>query len=314
LSSPPKVVVIAGPTASGKSALGLAVARAFNGTIINADSQQCYEDLPLLTARPSATEMAEAPHRLFGELGPRDKDSAPAWAKRAAAAITETVTAGSLPILVGGSGLYLQALMIGMPAMPEVPGEVRDTARRLIGEIGNAAFHDRLAARDPVTAARLKPGDTQRILRAWEVIEATGRSISAWQKDAPQPAIVADYHSVLILPPRADTIAAIEARFAAMVGAGALEEVAALRARGIADTAPVMRILGARPLVRHLNGELDLAAAVNLATTATRQYAKRQTTWFRHQFNASETLLKKYSESLSGEIFAKIRRFLLTSL
>ncbi len=312
MTAPPKVVVITGPTASGKSALALKVAEEFGGTVINADSQQCYADLAILSARPNAAELARAPHRLFGELGPLAKDSAPTWAARAAQAITEATQNKSLPILVGGSGLYLQALMTGMPAMPAIPAETRATARVLLDEIGHAAFHERLAARDPKTAARLKPRDTQRILRAWEVIEETGRSISAWQADPPRPPLAAGYFSVLLMPARADVIDSAHQRFDAMIAAGAAGEVSALLERGIPEGAPVMRILGARPLARHLAGEISLKAAVELAKIATRQYAKRQSTWFRHQFSADMTLSTKYSESVKDEIFSKIRRFLLT--
>src|SRR5579871_1456542 len=148
MTSRPKILVIAGPTASGKSALALAIAAEFNGTIINADSQQCYADLPLLTARPTAADISRAPHRLFGDLGPLAKDSAPAWATRAAAAIEESAAAGSLPIVVGGTGLYLQALMVGMPDMPTIPAEIHDAARTLLAELGHEQFHARLAVRD----------------------------------------------------------------------------------------------------------------------------------------------------------------------
>jgi tRNA dimethylallyltransferase len=312
LTAPPKVVVITGPTASGKSALALALAETLGGTIINADSQQCYADLPLLSARPNAAEMARATHRLFGELGPLTKDSAPAWATRAATAIAEAAQGGSVPILVGGSGLYLHALMEGMPDMPSISAEVRETSRILLDEIGHEAFHERLAARDPDIAARLKPRDTQRILRAWEVIEETGRSLSAWQADPPRPPLAANYFSTLLMPSRAEVIESADRRFDAIMAAGAMAEVAGLLTKAIPVFAPVMRILGARPLARHLAGEIPLDAAVDLAKTATHQYAKRQTTWFRHQFRADLALSTKYSESVNAEIFSKIRRFLLT--
>ena len=308
----PKVIVIAGPTASGKSALALAAAAALDGVLINADSQQCYGVLPILTACPTAADVARVPHRLFGELGPLDKDSAPTWAARAAAAIADTVTRGRVPIVVGGSGLYLQALMTGIPVMPAVAPEIRDAARALLEEIGHSAFHERLAERDPIGAARLKPGDTQRLLRAWEVVEASGRPLSAWQEDAPQTFLKADYHTVLLMPPRKDLVAACETRLGAMIAAGAVDEVRGLLDQNIPPTAPIMRVLGARPLARYLVGEIDLATAATLAKTATRQYAKRQATWFKHQFLADQTIFTKYSVSLCDEIFAKIRRFLLT--
>ncbi|TAK98837.1 MAG: tRNA (adenosine(37)-N6)-dimethylallyltransferase MiaA [Rhodospirillaceae bacterium] len=310
--SRPKAIVIAGPTASGKSALALAIAAEFHGTIINADSQQCYGDLPLLTARPTSAETSRAPHRLFGDLGPLAKDSAPAWAARAAMVIAESTAIGSPPIVAGGTGLYLQALMAGMPDMPSIPSEVRDAARALLMEIGHGKFHARLAVRDPAGAERIKTGDTQRLLRAWEVAEATGRPLSAWQADTPHPPLAADYLSILLMPARADVVTAGDERFDRMMACGALEEVAALLGRGIPPTAPVMRVLGARPLARHLAGEIERAEAITLAKTATRQYAKRQSTWFRHQLFAETTYFTKYSESLLPEVFSKIRRFLLT--
>lgn len=292
----PSVLVIAGPTASGKSALALALAEKLDGVVINADSQQSYRDLPILTARPSAADEARAPHRLFGDLGPLERDSAPAWALRAATEINAAFAFGKRPIVVGGTGLYLQALMVGMPPMPAIPAETRAGARALLEEIGHAAFHARLAVRDPVLGAKLNSGDTQRILRAWEVVEATGRPLSAWQADPPVPPIATDFRAIAILPPREVLNAASDARFEAMLAAGALEEVQALLATGIAPTAPILRVLGARPLSQHLAGEIDLATAAGLAKTATRQYAKRQFTWFRHHFPAALSISEQFSE------------------
>jgi tRNA dimethylallyltransferase len=301
----PKIIVVAGPTASGKSALALAVAEEFNAVVINADSQQCYRDLPLLTARPTPEEEARAPHRLFGTLGPTGKDSGPAWARRAAQEIA--ANADRVSILVGGSGLYLQSLMVGLPEMPEIAPEFRAAAKALLSEIGHDAFHARLAQRDPTLAARLKVGDTQRILRAWEVAEATGRPLSAWQADPPRPIVAAKFFPVLILPPRAAIIAAGDTRFDRMMAAGALGQVRDLLTTGIGPTAPVMRALGARSLAAHLAGEIALEEAVDLGKIATRQYAKRQSTWFRHQFPAALTISEQFSERLLPEIFAKIR-------
>ena len=303
----PSVLVIAGPTASGKSALALALAEQLDGVVINADSQQSYRDLPILTARPSAADEARVPHRLFGELGPQERDSAPGWALRAAAEINAAIAFGKRPIVVGGTGLYLQALMVGMPAMPEIPAETRASARALLDDIGHVAFHARLAARDPVLGAKLKSGDTQRILRAWEVVEATGRPLSAWQADPPVSPIAVTFLTVVLLPPREDLNAASDARFEAMLAAGALEEVRALLETGIAPTAAILRVLGARPLSQHLGGEIDLATAAGLAKTATRQYAKRQTTWFRHHFPAALTISEQFSERKLPIIFPKIR-------
>lgn len=193
VATEPRVLIIAGPTASGKSALALVLAEEFGGVIINADSQQRYADLRILTSRPSADDETRIPHRLFGDLNITDSSSAAEWALKAAAEIQTAVAAGKFPILVGGTGLYFRALMEGLTDMTAVPAETRGAARALLDSIGHEAFHGRLAARDPLTAARLNPGDTQRMLRAWEVVEATGRPLSAWHEAPPTPPLTATY-------------------------------------------------------------------------------------------------------------------------
>ena len=303
---------MAGPTAAGKSALGLAIAEKFDGVIINADSQQRYADLRVLTSRPSRADESRAPHRLFGDLGPGDTGSAAEWALKAAAEIRAAAGAGKLPILVGGTGLYFRALMEGLTDMPAVPAATRAAARDLRDEIGALEFHARLAARDPATAARLNPADSQRVLRAWEVVEATGTPLSAWHDAPGQPPLVASYFNILVLPPRAELYAACNARFAAMIAGGACAEVKALLDQGLDLDRGVGKALGVPELAAHLKGRCDLAAAVALAQTATRQYAKRQMTWFRNQFHAQLTVNEQFSERILPEIFSNICRFLLT--
>ncbi len=311
-TSVPKVIVVAGPTASGKSALGLAIAEGFGGVIINADSQQRYADLRILSARPSAADEARAPHKLFGDLAADESGSAAEWATKAAAEIRCAVDAGKVPILVGGTGLYFRALMEGLSDMPAVPADVRAAAAALRSEIGPAEFHARLAARDPVSGARLAVGDTQRTLRAWEVVEATGKPLSEWQALPGQTPIDAAYFNILLLPPRDELYAACDARLRAMVGGGALDEVRALLAKGLDGSKGAGKALGVADLAATLAGQTSLEEAISSAQTATRQYAKRQMTWFRNQFRADLPLSKKLSESLLREIFANIRRFLLT--
>ncbi|MDX2145423.1 MAG: tRNA (adenosine(37)-N6)-dimethylallyltransferase MiaA [Rhodospirillaceae bacterium] len=308
----PRVLVIAGPTATGKSALALRAAEALNGVIVNADSIQCYRDLPILTARPTPQDEATAPHRLTGFLGPEDKLSAAQWAAQAAAEIAAIAGAGRLPMVVGGTGFYLKALMEGLSDIPAVPDEIRTETQTLIGDIGAPELHRRLAVRDPATAAKLKPGDSQRIARAWEVLEATDTPISVWQSQPGTPALAADYQTVLVQPDRDTLYAACDRRFLAMLQAGALDEVKALLASGVSPTAPVFRALGAAELAQTARGELALAQATTLAQAATRQYAKRQSTWFRHQFHANSTIETKFLESLWDEFFPEIRRLLLT--
>jgi tRNA dimethylallyltransferase len=311
-STDPRVIIIAGPTAAGKSALGLAIAEEFNGVIINADSQQRYADLRVLTARPSVEEERRVPHRLFGDLGPTDLGSAAEWADKAAAEIKAAVAQNKVPVLVGGTGLYFRALQEGLSDMPAVPAEIRAAAKTLRDEIGADAFHARLAERDPIIAARLSPGDTQRTLRAWEVVAATGTPLSEWQKGKSAPPLAAAYFQILMLPPRERLYAACDARFAAMVNGGGLDEVRALMDRGVNLDQGIGKALGVPDLVAALSGSQTLETAITLAQTATRQYAKRQMTWFRNQFRADLTISEKLSERLLPEIFSNLRRFLLT--
>jgi len=317
----PPVVLVAGPTASGKSAWALALAEACDGVVINADSMQVYRELSVLTARPGPTQTARAPHRLYGVLSGAERCSAGRWRALALAEIAAYHAAGRLPLLVGGTGLYLRALERGLAPVPEVPAAVRAAAVALHREIGGAAFHRRLAARDPEAAGRLRPSDTQRLVRAWEVIEATGRPLASWQAQGGdgeggdgRPAY--RFLRIVCLPPRPALYAACDARFLRMVERGALDEVRALLGLGLDPALPVMKALGVRELARHLAGELDLAAAVAAAQQATRNYAKRQTTWLRTQVLSADPAAvlvgEQYSESLKAEIFPKIRRFVLT--
>jgi len=305
----PGVIVVAGPTAAGKSALALAIAEEFSGVIINADSQQRFADLRVLTARPSLAEEARAPHRLFGDLAVAETGSAAEWATKAAAEIIAATAAKKLPVLVGGTGLYFRALMEGLSDIPAVPAEVRAAAKRLRDEIGATAFHAQLAERDPVLAVRLNPADTQRTLRAWEVVEATGTPLSAWQETPGAPPLAARYFNIAVLPPREELYAACDSRFLAMIEQGAIGEVQALIDRGVDLTRGVGKALGVADLASALKGDASLKDAITRAQTATRQYAKRQMTWFKNQFRADLPLDKKLSERKLQEIFANIRRF-----
>jgi tRNA dimethylallyltransferase len=309
MSSLPRVLVVAGPTASGKSALAIQLAEELKGVVINADSIQCYRDLPILTARPTLADESRAPHRLYGFLEPTAMLSATSWATQAASAIHDACEAGQQPIVVGGTGFYLKALMEGLSDIPAVPVEVREAAQKLIAEKGAAAVHALLAERDPASAARIKPADTQRITRAWEVLEATATPLSVWQAQPTVPGLEATYKCVLVEPSRDDLYASCDRRFEQMLAAGALEEV---RGLGLPATTPVMRALGAAELADHLAAKTDLATAKKLAQAATRHYAKRQTTWFRHQFRKDFMINTQFSESLFREIFPEIRRLLLT--
>lgn len=296
----PRALIVAGPTASGKSAAALAIARAFGGTVINADSMQVYAELRVLTARPSPEDEASVPHRLYGVWKAAEHGTVGRWRDAARAEIAAANAAGRLAVLCGGTGMYLKALVEGLSKVPPVPAEIRAQARALLAEIGPAAFHADLARRDPVAGARLVPADTQRTLRAWEVVVATGLPLSAHQ--AADPPRDAAWPTLLFLPPRAVQVAAIDGRAARMVAAGALDEVRGLLAQGLPDTLPAMRALGVRELAGHLRGEYDLPSALKVLQGATRRFAKRQMTWFRGQVTGAKILPAQFSESLMPEI------------
>ena len=308
------VVVIVGPTASGKSGLALKLAEELNGVVINADSMQVYNDLRILTARPSEDDEARAPHKLYGYRDAAEVCTAADWTADAVIEIQQTQNAGRLPIVVGGTGLYIKTLMEGLADIPEIPEEVKQAARRPRLEQGQEALYASLQEKDPDGAARLKPKDRQRVLRAWEVIEATGTPLHVWQdKPLQKPLPDARFHSVLLLPPREHLYGVCDGRFETMLEAGALAEVEALISRDLDPGLPVMKALGVPELATFLAGECSRDEAVTKAQQHTRNYAKRQITWFRTQFHASETLTEKYSESFFNEIFPNIRQFLLTS-
>jgi tRNA dimethylallyltransferase len=311
----PLVMMIAGPTASGKSALAAAVAGEWGGTVINADSMQIYKELSLLTARPRGAELKAVPHRLYGVLSGAEACSAGRWREMALAEVEAALAAGRLPILVGGTGLYLKVFAEGLSAVPEIPAGIRAAARAELAELGNAAFHARLAERDPAMAARLEPGDSQRLLRAWEVLAATGRSLADWQDEPGSPAPYR-FARLCLLPPRPALYATCDDRLEAMVGQGVLDEVAALLALKLDPELPVMKAVGVPEFAAYLAGELSLEDALARAQQATRRYAKRQMTWLRHQFLGNDPTVvvieTQYSESIRSEIFAKIRQNLLT--
>lgn len=305
------VVVVAGPTASGKSALALALAREFRGAVINADSMQLYKELRILTARPGDAALAQAPHRLYGVLDAGDPASAGRWRGLASRAIASAREDKRLPILAGGTGLYLRALTQGLSPIPAIPDDIRQAARALHIRIGGEKFRSELAKRDPEAAKRLAPGDTQRLIRAYEVVEATGVKLSVWQAK-PGEAGEFRFFQVLLMPPRPDLNLAIDARFLGMMKAGALDEARRLAALDLNPVLPAMKAVGVSALLRHIKGLISLDKAVDLGQQASRQYAKRQATWFRHQFKPDFVIDAQYSERLLPQIFNKIRRFLLT--
>jgi tRNA dimethylallyltransferase len=278
-----RALLIAGPTASGKSAVALSLARRFGGTIVNADSMQVYRDLSLLTARPSAEDEAQSPHRLFGSIDGAVNFSVGRWLEVAKVVLGE---AEGPFYFVGGTGLYFRALTQGLSDIPHVPDDVRARIRAAAESTPTFALHARLAGIDPITAARLRPSDRQRLLRALEVLEATGRPLLALQSAREPPTLKAgEWAGLFLAPERAALGARIETRFEAMVHAGALDEVTTLARRGLDPALPVMHAHGVPHLVAHLAGRLSLEEASALALRDTRQYSKRQFTWARHQMH-----------------------------
>jgi tRNA dimethylallyltransferase len=280
--------IICGPTASGKSARAIELAREQNGVIINCDSMQIYNDLPLLTAQPSDADKAEAPHELYATLHPNEGCSAGHWREMVEPLIERVLENGKTPIVCGGTGLYIRALTDGLSPMPEIPDEVRVASVKLQAELGNPAFHAELEKLDPVMAERFHPHHTARIIRAHEVITGTGKSLAEWQKlDRTPPPEHWNFNIEKVLPDRTTLYERCNARFLWMMDNGALEEVEAFSdkiERGeVRPDIPLAKALGFKPLRAYLNGEMSKEDAIDRAQTDTRQYAKRQNTWFTNQ-------------------------------
>jgi tRNA dimethylallyltransferase len=275
--------LLAGPTASGKSAKALDWAQAHNGTILNADSMQLYADVPILTARPSAEETARAPHVLYGHLPPTQTWSAGDWL-RAARPYIDTATSQAPLCIVGGTGLYFNTLVYGLADIPDIDDDVRRKAREAYDAMDEASFRNMLKHHDPRAEARIKPNDRQRLCRAYEVWLQTGVALSDWQ-DRTRPVLADGTYTLEILHPDRDWLyARCDERLRLMMAEGALAEVESLMAKGLQPDWPIMRVLGLSECVACLNGEVTQAAALVQAQQATRNYAKRQSTWFRNQF------------------------------
>ncbi len=275
-------MLIAGPTASGKSALALALAEECHGAIINADAMQVYKDLRILSARPGAADEARAPHLLYGHVPAAEAYSVGRFQRDTAAALAEANAMGALPIFVGGTGMYFSVLIQGIADIPPIPPEVRARARARLEEIGVAALHAELMARDPKTATKLKPSDPQRVVRAYEVLEATGKPLHSWQNETGTSVLAGlKLAKFAVSVPRADLRVHIRARFMAMLEAGAVEEAAAL---GSLDPAlPAAKTLGLREILSWQRGEIGKDEMIEKTVIATGQFAKRQETWIRHR-------------------------------
>jgi tRNA dimethylallyltransferase len=279
----PRIWLIAGPTASGKSAYALRLAQEIGGEIVNADSMQIYADLRVLTAGPSPEEMAAVPHHLFGTVDAAETWSVGKWLEAAMVALRDIDHRGKPVVVVGGTGLYFRALTHGLADVPAVSETQREISGLLYEAQGEHEFREDLAKLDPEAAARIEIGDRQRLLRAHAVAIATGRSLTAWQNDTRPSLAPGSWKGLVLDPPRADLYARCDARLGVMVQNGALEEVAAMEARGLSPALPALKALGYRELAAHLRGETTLDQALDAARQETRRYAKRQLTWFRNQ-------------------------------
>lgn len=278
----PNAIVIAGPTASGKSALALTLAEKLGGEIINADAMQVYRDLRILTARPTEAEEGMVPHHLYGVADGADAWSAGRFAREAAKVVEDIAARGKVPIVVGGTGLWLKALTVGLSPIPPVPDEVQAEAAARLLEVGMDSFREEVLANDPAMAA-LKPMDRQRHLRSWSVYRTTGKPLSEWQAEPPQPVTDIPFNGYVLCPPREQLYDQCNTRFEKMVEIGALEEVRGLRQRALPDHLPVMKAVGGPELTSYLAEDMSLPEAIAAAQQATRRLAKRQMTWFRGQ-------------------------------
>ena len=301
------ILIVAGPTASGKSSLALAAADKYNGVIINCDAMQVYRELRLITARPSSEDEAKVSHKLYGVIPAAEACSAGIWRELAVAEIETCWRADRLPIVTGGTGLYIRALMEGLTDIPEIPREIREEVTERRDQIGPEAFRKELAKFDPVSAERLNPTDSQRMIRAYEVYLGTERSLTDWHQDAPAtPPLEANYQSIVFEPPRDELYAKCEARIDWMIDNGVLDEVRVLMELNLEPSLPAMKALGVPELITHLRDKMTLEDAVSAAKQATKRYAKRQMTWFRGQIVQKHRVNEQYSERLLPEIFSNI--------
>lgn len=280
------MICLAGPTASGKSGLAVAIARQCNGAIINTDSMQVYAGIPIISAAPDETEQNGVPHYLFGHIDPARRYSQADWLKAATDAVASIRANGQIPILVGGTGFYFKAAIEGIVPMPEISAEIKAKAVAMLDEYGNEELYNQLADIDPALAQRLAPGDSQRLLRGMEIWLATNIPLSQWQKGTPRGQLAGRMLCVYLRPPRAALYQRINARFEHMISHGAVDEISALHDRKLDETLPAMKAVGMPPILEMLDGKIDITTATQLAQRDSRRYAKRQFTWFDHQYNA----------------------------
>ena len=300
-------IMIAGPTASGKSQLAVDLACQLDGEVINADSIQLYSDLSILSARPSKADMQDIPHHLYGVLDGGCRASVAAWLGLAATAMTAIWARGKMPIIIGGTGMYLDAAVNGIAPIPDVPATIHEDCMALFDAIGGAAFRQKLALHDPLVASRLADGDRQRLIRAMGVFNATGIALGQFQQAEHKGALAGRPVKIAMLPPRDVLYARIDARFDVMLEQGAMDEVRQLMSRQLDPSLPLMKALGVTALKAVLEQEMTVDEAAYIAKRDSRHYAKRQMTWLRNNYNAQITLNTKLSESFMESIFSLIR-------
>ena len=311
MSSAPLAFLIAGPTASGKSTLALAIAEAFNGSIINADSMQVYDTLQVLTARPDEADLERVPHYLYGHVAPQADYSVGHWIADVSVALAQVRANKQIPIFTGGTGLYFKALLHGLADIPDIPAGLREGLRARLTDEGVHALHAELETRDPELAARLHPNDTQRILRGLEVVEATGRKLSDWQVDAQSPILSEQITCLMLAPSRDWLYARCDERFQTMLADGAAQaETAALSALHLPPQALALKALGVSELQAVADDGMDVEAAIMQAQMRTRRYAKRQMTWFRNQMSD----WPRFNEQDYADNYAKIFSFISKKL
>ena len=300
-------IMIAGPTASGKSQLAVDLAWQLDGEVVNADSMQLYADLSILTACPSKADMQNIPHHLYGVLDGGHRASVANWLELAAKAMTAIRTRGKMPIIIGGTGMYLDAAVNGIAPIPDVPANIHEDCMTLFDAIGGAAFRQKLALHDPLVASRLADGDSQRLIRAMGGFNASGVALSQFQKADHKRALIGRPVKIAMLPPRDVLYARVDARFDEMLEQGAMDEVKQLINRHLDPSLPLMKALGVNALKAVLDQEMTIDEAAYIAKRDSRHYAKRQMTWLRNNYNAQMILNTKLSESLMESIFSIIR-------
>ena len=305
-----KAIIICGPTGAGKSSMALNLAKKFKGVIINADSVQIYREIKILSGRPTSDDYRQAPHRLYGIMSIFKPCTLGIWRKMALEIIKECERSGHLPIICGGTGLYIKFLLNELSAIPEIPPSIKLEAREKLKELGNENFRELLSKNDPVSASRIKSGDTNRLLRAWEVFTATTKPLSYWHKKSRKAGSQHKFFKVCLMPERKALYSICDQRFLEFVEQGAVEEARAFDFITASPELPASKTLGLLELIKYIKGELELSDAIEQAQRTTRRYAKRQLTWFRHQLDEDFLIQNLCCRKTVSDCFKKIVNFL----